>query len=154
MLLAACIGFNVVNLQIPPLWQRPEDILLLGRHFLDNLSRFYEEPQKILSPETERILLRYRWPGNVREMANAMERAYILSKKRIIEPAALPPEILLGEFAKSKSPLPTLEEANERLVNEALRITKGRKIAAAKILGINPKTLESRMKKLAIVKES
>lgn len=141
---------NVVNLQVPPLRQRPEDILPLARYFLGNLSRFYDEPEKILDPETERILLRYRWPGNVREMANAMERSYILSKETVIHPAALPPEILLGEFSRADSPLPTLEEANQRLVKEALRITKGEKIKAAKILGIERRRLNRLLEKLNI----
>ena len=141
---------NVVNLHIPPLRERPEDILLLAGHFLDNLSTFYAEPPKLLDPETERILLRYRWPGNVREMANAMERAYVLSPEAVIQPAYLPPEVLLGEFSRSASPLPTLEEANERLVKEALRITKGQKIAAAKILGIERRRLNRLLEKLNI----
>lgn len=141
---------NVVNLQVPPLRQRPEDILPLARFFLGNLSRFYDESEKILAPQTERILLHYRWPGNVREMANAMERAYILSKETVIQPAALPPEILLGEFSRAGSPLPTLEEANQRLVKEALRITKGQKIAAAKILGIERRRLNRLLEKLNI----
>lgn len=141
---------NVVNLQIPPLRQRPEDILPIARYFLDNLSRFYDEPEKILSPETERILLRYRWPGNVREVANAMERSYVLNRERIIQPAALPPEILLGEMSRSDAPLPTLEEANQRLVREAMRITKGRKIEAAKILGIERRRLNRILEKLNI----
>ena len=141
---------NVVNLQIPPLRQRPEDILPMARYFLDNLRRFYDEPEKQLAPETERILLRYSWPGNVREIANAMERAYVLSKEPLIQPASLPPEILLGEFSRSGSPLPTLEEANQRLVKEALRITKGQKIAAAKILGIERRRLNRLLEKLNI----
>lgn len=142
---------NVVNLQIPPLRERPEDILPLANHFLENLSRFYNEPGKILSHEAESVLLRYAWPGNVREMSNAMERAYVLSKETIILPQFLPPEILLGEFSSSKTPaLPTLEAAEKHLVKQALQCTQGRKIAAAKILGIERRRLNRIIEKLNI----
>jgi DNA-binding NtrC family response regulator len=141
---------NVINLQIPPLRQRPEDILPLANHFLENLSRFYGEPSKKLSAETEHLLLRYRWPGNVRELSNAMERAYVLTRGSLIEPSVLPPEILMGGFSRSECPLPTLDEANQRLVQEALRITKGRKLEAAKILGIERRRLNRLLEKLNI----
>ncbi len=141
---------NVINLQIPPLRQRPEDILPLANYFLENLSRFYGEPLKKLSSEAEHLLLRYRWPGNVRELSNAMERAYVLSRGMVIEPSVLPPEIFMGGFSRTDSPLPTLDEANQRLVQEALRITRGRKMEAAKILGIERRRLNRLLEKLNI----
>lgn len=141
---------NVINVQIPPLRQRPEDILPLARFFLDNLSRFYGEPPKQLSSEAEQALLRYRWPGNVRELSNAMERAYVLSQSPIIEPSVLPPEIFMSDFSRTGSPLPTLEQANQRLVQEALRITKGRKTEAAKILGIERRRLNRILERMNI----
>lgn len=141
---------NVINLQIPPLRQRPEDILPLANHFLENLSRFYGEPSKKLSAQTEQLLLRYRWPGNVRELSNAMERAYVLSRGSVIEPSVLPPEILMGVSSRTDSPLPTLDEANQRLLQEALRMTKGRKLEAAKILGIERRRLNRLLEKLNI----
>jgi len=141
---------NVINIQIPPLRQRQDDILPLAYHFLDNLSRFYGEPSKKLSLETEQTLLQYHWPGNVRELSNAMERAYILSRSTVIEPSVLPPEIFIRNLSRVDSPLPTLDEANQRLVQEALRITKGRKIEAAKILGIERRRLNRLLEKLNI----
>jgi transcriptional regulator with PAS, ATPase and Fis domain len=142
---------NVVNLQIPPLRQRPEDILLLADYFLANLSEFYGEPAKELSPEARQILLRYPWPGNVREMSNAMERAYVLSKGTVIRPEALPPEILLTDPVKNPgSPLPTLQEAEERLVREALKVARGRKIEAARLLGVERRRLNRILDRLNI----
>lgn len=142
---------NVVNLQIPPLRQRPEDILLLADYFLANLSEFYGEPAKELSPEARQILLRYPWPGNVREMSNAMERAYVLSKGTVIRPEALPPEILLTDPVKNPgSPLPTLQEAEERLVREALKVAHGRKIEAARLLGVERRRLNRILDRLNI----
>lgn len=142
---------NVVTLHIPPLRQRPEDILPMARHFLKNLSRFYNEPLKTLSPQVERILLEYPWPGNVRQIANAMERAYVLTQGTVIETEALPPEILVEKRTKTgESQLLTLDAAKERLVVEALRRTKGQKNAAAKILGIDRRRLNRMIEKLNI----
>lgn len=142
---------NVVNIDIPPLTQRSEDILPLAHHFLNNLAKFYNEPIKQLSEKTKELLLKYPWPGNVREMANAMERAYVLTQEDIIEPAALPAEILLSAYAICpNSPLPTLDAAQQKLVSEALRLTKGQKAAAAKILGIDRRRLNRLIEKLQV----
>lgn len=142
---------NVVTLHVPPLRQRPEDILPMANHFLRNLSRFYNEPMKKLSPQAERILLEYPWPGNVRQIANAMERAYVLTQGSVIETEALPPEILVEKRTKTgESQLLTLDAAKERLVTEALRRTKGQKNAAAKILGIDRRRLNRMIEKLNI----
>ena len=72
--------------------------------FLPNISssgnrQFYNEPAKILSPEAKQLLMNYAWPGNIRELANAIERAYVLTPSREILPAALPMEIMLSGSA-------------------------------------------------------
>lgn len=142
---------NVVNIEIPPLCQRADDILPLAEHFLGNLSRFYDEPAKRLSDKSRQLLLKYPWPGNVREMANAMERAYVMTEDEVIEPAALPSEVLLSAYSvRPDSPLPTLDKAQEKLIAEALRMTKGQKTAAAKILGIDRRRLNRLIEKLDV----
>jgi len=143
---------NVVNLEIPPLRQRAEDILPLANHFLAKQADFYEEPAKKLTMETERLLLKYHWPGNVREMANAMERAYVLSTEGAIEPSVLPKEILVSAYttAEANGPLPTLDDAKGKLIADALRVTGGRKVAAAKILGIDRRRLNRLIEKLNV----
>jgi transcriptional regulator with PAS, ATPase and Fis domain len=142
---------NVVTLQVPPLRQRQEDILPMANHFLKNLSRFYNEPPKLLSPQVERILLEYPWPGNARQIANAMERAYVLTQGLVIETEALPPEVLVEKRTKAgQSSLLTLDAAKERLITEALRRTKGQKNAAAKILGVDRRRLNRMIEKLNI----
>jgi transcriptional regulator with PAS, ATPase and Fis domain len=142
---------NVVTLHVPPLRQRPEDILPMAEHFLENLSRFYDEPPKTLSPQVEKILLEYPWPGNARQLANAIERAYVLTEGAVIQTEALPPEILIEKrTAAGQSALLTLEAAKERLVTEALRRTKGQKNTAAKILGIDRRQLNRLIDKLHI----
>ena len=142
---------NVVNLEIPPLRQRVEDILPLANHFLANQADFYDESSKKLSAQTERLLLKYHWPGNVREVANAMERAYVLSVEEVIEPSVLPKEVLMSAYAaQPNGPLPTLDDAKSKLIADALRVTGGRKVAAAKILGIDRRRLNRLIEKLNV----
>jgi transcriptional regulator with PAS, ATPase and Fis domain len=143
---------NVVNLAIPPLRQRAEDILPLANHFLRSLADFYDEPVKKLDSRTEAMLLGYRWPGNVREMSNAMERCHILSQSNVIEPQVLPAEILMASYSgqRTDSPLPTLDAAKQRLIEEALKVTGGKKVAAARILGIDRRKLNRLIEKLNI----
>ncbi len=143
---------NVVNLEIPPLRQRPEDILPLAKHFLKNIAEFYDESVKKLSPRTEQMLLKYYWPGNVRQVANAMERCHVLTETLVVEPAALPTEILLSSYSEKNadSPLPTLNAAKHQLISEALRVTGGKKVAAARILGIDRRRLNRLIEKLNI----
>jgi transcriptional regulator with PAS, ATPase and Fis domain len=142
---------NVVTLQVPPLRERPEDILPMASYFLKKLSRFYSEPLKTLSPQSQRILLEYPWPGNVRQLANAIERAYVLTQGLMIEAEVLPPEVLLEKRTAGKeSALLSMNAANERLIVEALRRSKGQKANAAKILGIDRRKLNRMIEKLNI----
>ena len=80
---------NVVNLEVPPLRQRKEDILPLAEYFLANQAAFYAEEPKYLSESAKKLLLNYAWPGNIRELANAIERAYVLTPGREIQSASL-----------------------------------------------------------------
>jgi len=142
---------NVVNLEVPPLRQRKEDIMPLAEYFLANQSAFYGEPSKILSPTAKKLLLRYSWPGNVRELANAMERAYILTPGLEIQPSAMPFELIIADtHSYPKHELPTLDEVKRRIILETLEFTKGRKLAAAQILGIERRRLNRLIDKLNI----
>ena len=142
---------NVVNLQIPPLRRRKEDILPLAEYFLENQATFYGEPPKALSPGAKKLLLNYAWPGNIRELANAMERAYILTAGHRIEPAALPFEIIIADpQSYPKHELPTLDEVKRRIIIQTLKYTKGRKLAAARILGVERRRLNRLIQKLNI----
>jgi DNA-binding NtrC family response regulator len=142
---------NVVTLEVPPLRQRKEDILLLAEYFLGNQSTFYCEPSKVLSATAKELLLNYSWPGNVRELANAMERAYVLTAGREIQPAVLPFELIIADSpAYPRHELPTLDEVKRNIITKTLEFTKGRKIAAAKILGIERRCLNRLINKLEI----
>jgi transcriptional regulator with PAS, ATPase and Fis domain len=103
---------NVVTVYIPPLRERPEDVIALAEYFLARQSELYNEPYKILSDEVKKLLLDYSWPGNVRELENVMERAYVLTAAEVIKPASLPTEILVAvPVQQGKGRLPTLDEA-------------------------------------------
>lgn len=142
---------NVVGLEVPPLRQRRQDVLLLAKYFLDNQATFYDEPQKTLSPRAEKILLNYSWPGNVRELANAMERAYVLSQSNVIETSALPSEIIMAEYTTGANALlPTLDDTKRKLITDALKLTGGKKLAAAKLLNIERRRLNRMIQKLNI----
>lgn len=142
---------NVVTINVPPLRERPQDILALAEYFLARQAEFYNEPYKVLSEQTKKLLLEYSWPGNVRELANVIERAYILTGAELITPAAIPAEILTAAPVKDgKARLPTLDEAQRKVIIQALRSTGSRKIAAAKILGLERRKLNRLIKKLDI----
>lgn len=142
---------NVVALEVPPLRERKEDIILLAEYFLNNQSQFYSEPPKKLTDPTIEVLMRYSWPGNVRELANAMERAYVLTMAEEIKPSALPVELVLEDgLQSSQHELPTLDDVKRRIVTRTLEHTQGRKIAAAKILGIERRSLNRLIDKFDI----
>lgn len=133
---------NVVTVEIPPLRQRKEDILVLAEYFLERQAKFYNEPAKTFSQQAKQLLLNYAWPGNIRELANAIERVYVLTPSRQILPTAFPMEMVLDEAATAEcSGIPKLEDAKRRLVIQALRSTGFRKLAAAKLLGIERRAL-------------
>jgi DNA-binding NtrC family response regulator len=136
---------------VPPLRHRKEDILDLAEYFLKNQSAFYNEPPKKFSESVERLLLNYAWPGNVRELSNAVERAYVLTDGLEIQPAVMPFEIIISDSPSyPKDQLPTLDEVKRRVITQTLEYTKGKRIAASRILGIDRRQLNRLMDKLHI----
>ncbi len=142
---------HVISLRIPPLRERQEDIIPLAEYFLSQQAKLYNEPVKKLAEPTSNLLQKYRWPGNIRELANAMERSYVLSLDRLIMPYDLPREILTGiEIPDQKSPFPTFDQASRDLIRQALTYTQGRKRKAAYLLGLEHRRLNRLMDKLGI----
>lgn len=135
--------FNVVDIHLPPLRERPEDIPLLTQYFVENSAQ--TSRVKRLAPETLRALLNYPWPGNIRELENVIERALILCQGEEIRPNDLP-----AHFMGIKPQLTTLQDAllRRRPLSEiereytllALAFTEGRKKEAAELLGTDRKT--------------
>lgn len=142
---------NVVNINIPPLRERKDDIPLLAYHFLNKYTKkFNKHIDKISSPALS-LLTSYTWPGNVREIENVIERAVIMETSPEITPASLPPEII-GKTPDSLSylGLMTIEEMEKFLIQRTLREFKGQKNKAAESLGIDVSTLWRKIKKYNI----
>src|SRR5690606_9407839 len=87
---------NVVNLHIPPLRERPDDIPLLVRHFVAAFARTYEVAPREVEPDAMELLAGYAWPGNVRELQNVIERAFVLSDEPVLTRRDLEPKIRIG----------------------------------------------------------
>jgi DNA-binding NtrC family response regulator len=139
---------NVVQLEVPPLRERKEDIIILARYFLDRQAQLYNGRQKTLSHAASKILATYSWPGNVRELANVMEQAYLMSDSDEILPSALPVDILTRDILPEREgTFPALEQVTKKLVVDALQATNGRKMAAAKLLRIDNRKLSRLIKK-------
>jgi len=142
---------NVVNILVPPLRDRREDIPILAEHFLAKLRASGGE-RKILSADAVRLLTKYSWPGNVRELSNIVERLIILTPGEIIGPDALPPSILGSRPAPvSSGPGPvSLSEVECLHIARVLRETGGKKMQAARLLGIDIKTLNKKLRDYGI----
>ena len=138
---------NVFPIKLPPLHQRKDDIPLLVHHFIKKYSKKIGKNIDVVPQNVIHTLTKYHWPGNVRELENIIERAVIISPT---------PKLLLGDWFTSSngnSQVVTLEENEKQHIIRALKMTGWRisgEKGVARILGINPKTLDSRMRKLGI----
>ncbi len=147
---------NVIQIIIPPLRNRPEDILPLTKFFIEHYNRKFQRSVEGVSPEAVRLLLAHDWPGNVRELRNAVERAMILEESSLLTASSLPITIRNLEGRGDATPRPRIvfpEEGlslveNERmLVAQALEKTGGNQTQAAHLLRITRDTLRYKMKK-------
>jgi formate hydrogenlyase transcriptional activator len=152
---------NVFPIRVPPLRERPSDIPLLVKHFLAQFQRKLAKPLKGVTPESLTRLEQYTWPGNIRELQNVLERACVLSPGPVVEILDELRAAGAGDSAPAGPAVPqdaivTLEESERIHIRQALAATGGRlhgPDGAAALLGINPSTLRSRMKKLGITKQ-
>jgi len=144
---------NTVEIDLPPLRERREDIPLLFNHFIQIYSRKMNKAIRGSSSELLPVLENYSWPGNVRELKNIVERALVYCKEDVIGIQHLPRYIYDPEpqgMDLSMLPARSLEEIEKRLVELCLWETKGNKSKAAQILGITRTTLLSKLKKHGI----
>jgi DNA-binding NtrC family response regulator len=142
---------NVVRIGLPPLRERREDITMLAHHFLQKFSGGTTSQITGFVPDALELLQRYHWPGNVRELENAIERAVSLSHGPLVLPDDLPDTIrnagamscddTVGKGSGKEEALLTLDEVQKRHLMRVLRETGGNKARAAKILGIDRRTL-------------
>ena len=158
---------NVVNLRIPPLRDRREDIPVLAQHFLERTQR-ETGIAHTFSDDALRAMLAYDWPGNVRELENAIERACALSSGPVLHMGDLPTQ--LHEFrmqSRTREPQPgepqsaapgearivSIAEMERQAILETIRQLKGDKLMAAKLLGIGKTTLYRKLKEYGITDE-
>jgi DNA-binding NtrC family response regulator len=123
---------NMVQVQIPPLRERREDILLLARRFLLGFASQYRKEIHKISRRAESALLAYSWPGNVRELENVIGRACMLTRARSLDLEDLPGEVRNPSVSTAGSPM-TMEDAEKRAVIQALGETKNKALAARKL---------------------
>ena len=142
---------NVINLELPPLRERREDIGLLIDSFLLKYAAKNKKDIKGFSAQSSRILNNYDWPGNVRELENAVERAVVMARNEFVEPDNLPSNISqsLRKARKDTFRIPsgtTMKEIEKKVILETLQTTHGSKSKAAKILGISTRKIEYKIK--------
>jgi two-component system response regulator PilR (NtrC family)/two-component system response regulator HydG len=142
---------NVIEIHLPPLRERREDIPLLVRRFITRTAREQERDEKAIEPAALSALINYAWPGNVRELQNAIERAFTLSGEQI-DLDSLPPRVrdAAGGQTTMRDPdglRPTLEEIERRHIFETLSAVNQDKARAANILGIDLSTLYRKLKR-------
>jgi DNA-binding NtrC family response regulator len=140
---------SVIPLRLPPLRERTGDIPLLVEHFLRKYCEKGNRQISGISPAAMKLLSSYAWPGNVRELEHTIERIVILEDGDIIQPEHLPSFITQrqGEFQVFTEEEHSLEDLESRYIQFVLRRTKGRRQDAARILGINRKTLGHKIEK-------
>lgn len=143
---------NVVQIRVPPLRERREDIPWLIERFLAEIGQRTGTPRRRLHPAAEEAVLTYPWPGNVRELRHAVERACILSAAELLPPDALLPEAGFAPVADdARAPLGDyLRECERRYIASALESTGGQIGVTAERLGISRKNLWEKMKKLGL----
>ena len=149
---------NVLSLHIPPLRERLDDLAPLFEHFAALTARRYGMPAPVFSPEILETARRYDWPGNVRELAHMVERAVLLGADRVLDVRAL--GLAPASPASAASAAPgvsgdaliglTLEEAERRLIVNALRETGGNVSESARRLGVSRMVLRYRIRKLGL----
>jgi transcriptional regulator with PAS, ATPase and Fis domain len=146
---------NVIQIVLPPMRERPEDILPLARFFIEHYNRKFRRGIEGVSPAAGQLLLSHDWPGNVRELRNAIERSMILEESTYITPPSLPMAITRPDghaaAAVPRTEIPTeglsLEDNERMLLARALEKTAGNQTQAARLLRITRDTLRYKMKK-------
>ena len=144
---------NVIQLRLPPLRERPEDVPILAQYFLESHARG-DGPAPHISEETMDVLMQHDWPGNVRELENALERAVVVTGGGEITPASLPervreaPPRRLGSEDLAQNP--TMEVVERAYIHWVLQAEGGNKKRAAELLGIDPSTLYRKLSRYGI----
>ncbi len=142
---------NVIALRVPSLRERPEDIPLLARHFLNRFAARNRKTFRGFSPRVMDLMLHYDWPGNVRELENVVERAVILSPGEFVTENDLPSSLRAAEkVADGLTSGHSLEDAEREAIVRTLEQVGNNKSEAARVLGVTRVTLRSKMRKFGL----
>jgi len=158
---------NVVSIDLPPLRERGDDVVLLARHFLALYNEKFRKRFLSLDPEVEAIFRAYRWPGNVRELRNLLERIVLLENDEVLREDHLPGEMLaqieavprvlrdaLAGRGEEDGGMETLAEVEQEHILRVLEFTEGNRSRTARILGISRQSLIERLKRIATMRGS
>ena len=140
---------NTVEIHIPPLRERGNDIILLAEYFLNRYARKYKKEIRGLTREAKNKLLKYAWPGNVRELQHAVERAVILGEGSLLKPENFPFHTI-ERRKKEEDEILNLEQLERQTVEKALRLSQGNMTRAAEYLGITRFALYRKLEKLGL----
>ncbi|HEX7079354.1 MAG TPA: sigma-54 dependent transcriptional regulator [Candidatus Eisenbacteria bacterium] len=158
---------KVVSVHLPPLRERGDDVLALGRHFLSFYNEKFRKRFHSMAPEVEAIFRAYRWPGNVRELKNLLERIVLLEDDEVLREDHLPAEMVaqveslprvlrdaLAARGEGDADMPTLAEIEQEHILKVLDATEGNRSQAARVLGISRQSLIERLKRIAATRGS
>ncbi len=143
---------NVLTIIVPPLRERPADILPLAEQLLARLGPVHGRPGAAFSDAARELLAAYRWPGNVRELKNVIERALVFAKESLLKPEDFPESVRAAEAGTpvGTTRLRSLEEVQREVIEATLEATRYKISKAAEILGISRKTLLDKRKKYGL----
>jgi DNA-binding NtrC family response regulator len=155
---------NVVKMDLPPLRERPEDIPLLGQHFAEKYAP-PGKPPKSISPQAMEALLNYRWPGNIRELENAIERAVVTSRDNVLQVENLPGEVLQPASPRTpfsidlEKPLPDVlrdvtAKVEQQYIKKALKKSRGNVGRCARICGLSRRSISAKIAEYKLEKSS
>jgi transcriptional regulator with GAF, ATPase, and Fis domain len=155
---------NVVKIDLPPLRDRPEDIPLLAQHFAEKYAGPGKQPKSI-SPQAMEALLTYRWPGNIRELENAIERAVVTSRESVLQVENLPTEVLQPAAPRTPfaidldKPLPDLlrdmtSKVEHQYIKKALKKAHGNVGRCARICGLSRRSISAKIAEYNLEKSS
>ena len=138
---------NVVNLQLPPLRARGEDVIVIARYLLSRYTREFDAKVKGFSPNATVAMRKHAWPGNIRELENRIKKAIVLAESTVIGPDDL------GLSADNLPAILTLAEAKDKFqreyINEVLAVNNGNRTKTARDLGVDPRTIFRHLEKEA-----
>ena len=142
---------NVIPIDLPPLRERKNDVSLLAKYFLKKFAIEQEKNIDRIDPEAMRLLLDYRWPGNIRELENSIEHAVTLSKSDKIFISDLPNNLIVKVKTQPTKKTKVLTANEENLIRQALNDCNWNKTSTASHLGISRSTLYEKLKKYNIL---